>query len=160
MKLISACLCGINCKYNGGNNLNPYYLDLLRQGDLIPICPEQLGGLTTPRTSSEVVGGTGEDVINGRAQVFTRNGHDVTESLLSGAKETLKIAIQVKADVAILQSRSPSCGCGHIYDGTFTGKLVEGDGVTTAMLKSNGITVWNDQNYLRDKGVCTSIESS
>ena len=148
MKLISACLCGINCKYNGGNNLNPYFLEMLRQEDLIPICPEQLGGLPTPRSACEVVGGTGDDVIIGHAQVFTRDGRDFTEFFLKGAQETLSIAAQADVDGAILQSRSPSCGHGKIYDGTFTGKLIDGDGVTTALLKKNGIKVWNDQDYL------------
>ncbi|PKM76806.1 MAG: DUF523 domain-containing protein [Firmicutes bacterium HGW-Firmicutes-15] len=160
MKLISACLCGINCKYNGGNNMNPYYWALLRQGGFIPICPEQLGGLPTPRTASEVVGGTGEDVINGNAQVFTRDGQDLTNSFLKGAQETLRIAIQTGIDGAILQSRSPSCGHGKIYDGSFTGNLIDGNGVTVALLKKNDIKIWNDQDYLREKGVCISIESS
>ena len=160
MKLISACLCGVNCKYNGGNNLHPYYLKLLRQGDFIPVCPEQLGGLPAPRSACEVVGGTGEDVINGHAQVRTRAGQDLTDVFLKGAQETLSIAIQTGIDGAILQSRSPSCGHGKIYDGTFTGKIINGDGVTTALLKKNGIKVWNDQDYLFEKGVCISIESS
>jgi uncharacterized protein YbbK (DUF523 family) len=160
VKLISACLCGINCKYNGGNNLNPYYWELLRQGDFIPICPEELGGLPTPRSACEVVGGTGDDVINGQAQVISRDGQDLTDVFIKGAQETLRVAIQNGVDGAILQSRSPSCGYGKIYDGTFTGKLIDGDGVTTALLKKNDIKVWNDQDYLGEKGVCISIESS
>lgn len=153
MKIISACLCGINCKYNGDDNLHPYYWELLRQGEFIPVCPEQLGGLPTPRSACELAGGTGEDVIDGKAKVITRDGNDLTQSFLKGAQETLRIARQVGADVAILQRRSPSCGCSKIYDGTFTGKLVDGDGVTAALLKRNGIKVWNDQDYLCEKGV-------
>jgi len=160
LKIVSACLCGINCKYNGGNNLNPYFLDLLSVGELIPVCPEQLGGLPTPRTACEIAGGTGIGVIDGQARALTRDGRDVTDSLLKGAQETLLIAIQASADEAILQSRSPSCGNGKIYDGTFTGKLINGDGVTSALLKQHGIRVWNDQDYLREKGVCTGIESN
>ncbi len=160
MKLISACLCGINCKYNGENNLNPYYWELLRQGDFIPVCPEQLGGLPTPRSACEVVDGTGDDVINGQAQIMTSDGRDLTDLFLKGAQETLNIAIQNGVDGAILQSRSPSCGHGKIYDGSFTGNLIDGDGVTAALLKKNGIKIWNDQDYLREKGVCISIEGS
>ncbi len=153
MKLISACLCGINCKYNGDDNLNPYYWEQLKQGGFIPVCPEQLGGLATPRSACEIAGGTGEEVIGGQAKVITREGRDLTDSFLRGAQETLRLAQQMGVDGAILQSRSPSCGCGKVYDGTFTGKLVAGDGVTAALLKRNGIKVWNDQDYLCEKGV-------
>lgn len=160
MKIVSACLCGINCKYNGGNNLNPYFLDLLAKGEVIPICPEQMGGLPTPRNACELAGGTGMDLIEGRAMAFTRDGDEVSSALLRGAQETLRIALEGCLDEAILQSRSPSCGVGLIYDGTFAHRLIRGDGVTAAMLKQHGIQVWNEQNYLREKGVCTSIESS
>jgi uncharacterized protein YbbK (DUF523 family) len=160
MKLISACLCGINCKYNGESNINPLYWELLRQGGFIPVCPEQLGGLPTPRSACEIVGGTGEDVINGDAPVLTADGRDLTDWFLRGARETLRIAIQTGVDGVVLQSRSPSCGHGMIYDGTFTGKLIAGHGVTAALLKKNGIKVWNDQEYLYEEGVCTEIESS
>jgi len=160
LKIVSACLCGINCKYNGGNNLNPYFLDLMGEGELIPVCPEQLGGLPTPRAACELAGGSGLDVIKGHALAYTLDGMDVTSGLLRGAQETLSIAINASIEEAILQSRSPSCGNGIIYDGTFTRKLINGDGVTSALLKQHGIRVWNDQEYLREKGVCTDIESS
>lgn len=153
MKLISACLCGINCKYNGGNNLNPYFLELLADGELIPVCPEQLGGLPTPRSASEISGGTGKDVIAASALVINRNGLDVTCPFLKGAEETLSLAIHASVDGAILKSGSPSCGSGSIYDGTFTHKMIEGDGVTAAMLKQHGIPVCNEQEFLRQKGV-------
>lgn len=153
MKLISACLCGVNCKYNGGNNLNPYFLELLTDGELIPVCPEQLGGLPTPRSACEISGGTGEDVIAASALALNRNGLDVTGALLKGAEETLSLAIHANVDGAILKSGSPSCGSGAIYDGTFTHKMIEGDGVTAAMLKQHGILVWNEQEFLREKGV-------
>jgi len=158
--IISACLCGINCKYNGGSNLNPFYRQLLSQGELLPLCPEQLGGLSTPRTVCEITGGSGLDVVEGQARVHTLDGCDVTDNLLKGAREVLQIAIDSGAEAAILKSRSPSCACGQIYDGSFSGKLVMGDGVSAALLKMNGIKVWNDQEYLNDKGVCTGIESS
>lgn len=160
MKIISACLCGINCKYDGSNNLNPYFLDLLARGNFIPVCPEQLGGLSTPRTPCEIAGGTGLDVITGKAFTYTSDGRDVTEAFLKGARETLSIVLNAGVEEAILKSRSPSCGSGIIYDGTFTGNVINGDGVTTALLKQHGIKVWNEQEYLREKGVCTIIESS
>jgi uncharacterized protein YbbK (DUF523 family) len=160
MKIISACLCGINCKYNGGNNFNPYFLEMLIHGEVIPMCPEQLGGLPTPRTACEIHGGTGADLLAGRAVALTRTGKDVTAAFLKGAQEVLNIAVQVDAKGAILKSRSPSCGVGMIYDGTFTGRMMSGDGVTAAMLKQHGIKVWNEQEYLREEGVCTNIESS
>ena len=160
LKIVSACLCGINCKYNGGNNLHPYFLNLLAAGEVIPICPEQIGGLPTPRDACEIVGGTGMDLISGRAMALTRLGIDVSEDLLKGAQETTHIALELRVDAAILQSRSPSCGVGMIYDGTFAHRLISGDGVTAAMLKQHGIPVWNEQDYLREQGVCSSIESS
>lgn len=160
MKLVSACLCGINCKYDGGNNLGPYFAELLAMGEVIPVCPEQLGGLTTPRSACEISGGTGLDVVQGNALVINRHGMNVTPNLIRGAEETLSIAIQAAVDGAILKRGSPSCGSGNIYDGTFTHKMIIGDGVTTAMLKRHGFQVWNEEEYLRDKGVWTSIESS
>jgi uncharacterized protein YbbK (DUF523 family) len=153
VKLISACLCGIKCKYNGKDNLSPYFWEQLKKGDLIPVCPEQLGGLPTPRSACELVGGTGKDVINKKAKVISSDGRDLTDFFLKGAQETLRIAVQTDVDGVILQSRSPSCGCGQIYDGTFSGKLIVGDGITAALLKQNGIKVWNDQDYLNEKGV-------
>ncbi|MDD4802231.1 MAG: DUF523 domain-containing protein [Syntrophomonas sp.] len=153
MKLISACLCGINCKYNGKNNLNKYYWDLLQQGDIIPVCPEQLGGLPTPRSACEIVGGTGKHVINGQAPVISSAGKDFSAQFIKGAHETLRIALQAGIDTAIFKSRSPSCGNGTIYDGTFSGNLIAGEGVTAALLKKNGIKVYNDQDYLKEKGV-------
>ena len=147
MKLISACLCGINCKYNGANNSHPCFLELLQQGELLPVCPEQLGGLPTPRLACEILGGSGAEVIQGQAQVINKAGKDLSAFFIKGAQVSLQQAQQAGVSEAILQSRSPSCGCGKIYDGTFTGKLITGDGVTAALLKMNGIKVWNDEDY-------------
>jgi uncharacterized protein YbbK (DUF523 family) len=150
--LISACLTGVNCKYNGGNNLHPTFAALLKNGTVIPICPEQLGGLSTPRICSEIVCGDGKDVLEGRAQVITKNNEDVTESFIKGALETLNIAKRSHADLVILKNCSPSCGVGKIYDGTFSKRTVPGDGVTAALLKNNGIAVISEQDFLeRDK---------
>lgn len=151
MKLISACLCGINCKYNGKNNLNLYFAELLKEGDVIPVCPEQLGGLTTPRLPAEIKAGSGQDVLAGNSKVFNKNGDDVTDMYVKGAYETLKIAQLAGIDTAILKSRSPSCGSGYIYDGSFSYKLRQADGVTAALLRENGIRVMDEDEYL-EKG--------
>lgn len=135
MILISACLAGMNCKYSGGNNLNEKVVELLKKGDAILVCPEQLGGLPTPRVGAEI------KVIDGKRYVFTKDGRDVTEEYERGAKEVLDLAKRINATKAILKSRSPSCGVNIIYDGTFTKTIIEGDGVTTKLLRENGIEV-------------------
>lgn len=133
MIIISACLCGINCKYSGENNLNSNALKLLKEGKAILVCPEQLGGLTTPRIPCEIMGGDGEDVLNGEAKVISKEGKDCTKEFLKGAYEALKIAKEVNAKKAIFKSKSPSCGCGKIYDGSFSGNKIDGNGVTAAL---------------------------
>ena len=153
MKLVSACLCGVNCKYNGKNNINLYFMELLREGEVIPVCPEQLGGLPTPRKPAEILGGSGQDVLAGNSRVVTRDGLDVTEYYIKGAYETLKIAQLADADTAVLKSRSPSCGNGYIYDGSFSYKTRKADGVTAALLKENGIRVTDEDDYM-EKGEC------
>lgn len=151
VRVISACLCGINCKYNGANNVQEYFLNELRQGQILPLCPEQLGGLTTPRSACEIVGGSGEDVLAGRARVINVAGEDLSVSFIKGAQECLALMQQAGIDEAVLQRRSPSCGVGRIYDGSFSGHLIAGDGVTAALFKKHGIKVWNDEDYLHSK---------
>jgi uncharacterized protein YbbK (DUF523 family) len=146
--LISACLTGINCKYNGGNNLHSIFEALLKTGTVIPVCPEQLGGLTTPRICCEILGGDGNAVLEGQARVITRNNEEVTENYKKGAFETLKIAKKSLADLVILKNCSPSCGVGEIYDGTFSKRIIPGDGVTAALLKNNGFVVINEKAFL------------
>lgn len=147
--LVSACLCGINCKYNGGNNLKPEILELFKEGKAIPVCPEQLGGQRTPRAAHEIINGTGADVLDGNCKVLGPNGDDdATEEFLKGAYETLKIAGQCDAKVAILKARSPSCGHGMIYDGTFSGNKILGNGVTAELLQRNGIKVYTEEDKL------------
>lgn len=138
MILVSACLLGINCKYNGCSNLNEQALKLK---DPIPFCPEQLGGLSTPRPPAEIVGGDGKDVLQGRAKVLTGTGKDVTSYFLAGAEMSARLAEITKAKTAVLKSNSPSCGVNVIYDGTFTGSKKQGDGVTAALLKKCGLHV-------------------
>ncbi|MCD3352034.1 DUF523 domain-containing protein [Clostridium botulinum D/C] len=145
MIVISACLCGIDCKYSGGNNLNPKALKLLKKGKAILVCPEQMGGLGTPRTPCEIMGGEGEDVLNGEAKVISKEGVDCTKEFLKGAYKALKIAKEVNAKKAIFKSKSPSCGFGKIYDGNFSGNKIDGNGVTSALFLKNGIKIVTEE---------------
>lgn len=135
MILVSACLCGVNCKYNRKNNLNEECLELLKKGEALLVCPEQLGGLQTPRNPSEI------RIIDGETKVFMNDGTDVTENYKRGAEEVLNLAKKLNIKKAILKRKSPSCGCGEIYDGTFTNTLTNGNGITASLLLENGIEV-------------------
>jgi len=142
MRLISACLLGLKCAWDGTDNYrSDKAIKLLDTETLIPVCPEQLGGLKTPRAPQEIQGGSGEDVLDGKCKVLNKNGEDVTREFVAGAGETLRIARQFHIGEFIGKSNSPSCGCGRIYNGTFSQKSIAGDGVTTALLKRNGIGV-------------------
>jgi uncharacterized protein YbbK (DUF523 family) len=136
MKLCSACLLGVKCRYNGKSALNKKVVSLLRSEVLIPVCPEQLGGLPTPREPAEIVGN----------RVFTISGRDVTENFIRGAKETLRIAKLFNISEAIMKQGSPSCGFGRIYDGTFSGKTRKGEGVTATLLKKHGIKIVTEED--------------
>ncbi|MBQ9279542.1 MAG: DUF523 domain-containing protein [Clostridia bacterium] len=140
MYFISACLVGVNCKYNGGNNLNEKALALVKAGKAIPVCPEQLGGLTTPRIPSEI------KVLDGKRRVMNKENHDVTENFEKGAKEVLELAKKLNIEKVILQSRSPSCGVGKVYSGNFDGELVDGNGIAAQLLIENGIEVVDAQD--------------
>jgi uncharacterized protein YbbK (DUF523 family) len=147
MKLISACLLGIKCVWSGDDKYkNERAIELSKIETLIPVCPEQLGGLSTPRAPQEIVGGTGDDVLDKKCKVINKNGEDVTRQFIKGAEETLKIACQLNIKEFIAKSASPSCGCGQIYDGTFSCKLIDGDGVTTALLRRNGIKIISEED--------------
>ena len=141
MILISACLCGIHCRYDGSARPDAELVELLQSGQAVPVCPEQLGGLATPRPSAEIIGGDGAAARAGTASVMSTAGDDVTTAFIKGAAETLHMARICRAERAILKANSPSCGCGAIYDGTFSGALKAGDGVTAALLKQHGIPV-------------------
>lgn len=145
MIIISGCLLGINCRYNGGHNLKSELLKLMQQGRAIPVCPEQLGGAPTPRVPCEIVGGNGLEVLMGRAKVINSFGEDASELFIKGAIEVLKIAEASGASEAILKERSPSCGVTKTYDGSFSGKVVCGIGVTAAILKNSGIKLWTEE---------------
>ena len=144
MYLISACLCGVNCKYNGLNNYNEICDNLFASGKAILVCPEQLGGLPTPRIPSEIIGKS-LDILNNNGLVIDKNGRDVTPQFIKGAQETLKIAKAIGAKKAILKEGSPSCGCNFIYDGSFSGNKIRGKGLTAYMLEREGIKVISEK---------------
>ena len=129
--LVSACLLGCPCRYDGKSKPNDAVLALMEHHTLIPICPEQMGGLATPRVPAERKGGG----------VFTERGGDVTEQYRRGAEEALRLAQLYGCKYAILKERSPSCGSGQIYDGSFSRRLIDGNGVTAQLLKAHGIKV-------------------
>ena len=134
--LISACLLGINCKYSGGNNALPEKtLDALwGRYCLIPVCPECAGGLPVPRVPAERRG----------TKVMTRDGRDVTAAYEAGAQTALRLARGFGCRAALLKERSPSCGSGEIYDGSFSGTLIPGEGVAAGLLRENGIAVFGE----------------
>ena len=136
--MISACLTGENCKYNGGSNLRPELLALLSGHTLVPVCPEVLGGLPVPRIPAEIVDGT----------VINREGVSVDAAFRRGAEKALEIAAAEQPDLIILQPRSPSCGAGQIYDGTFSGTLVRGKGVFAEMAVNAGFRVMDAEDAL------------
>ena len=126
--MVSACLTGENCKYNGGNNRNEKVLQLLADNEIITVCPEQMGGLPTPRVPAEIKDGV----------VTAKDGRIVDEQFRTGARKCLEIAMREQPDLIVLQSRSPSCGVKQRYDGTFTGTLTKGAGVAARLLMDNG----------------------
>lgn len=140
--MVSACLTGVNCKYNGGSNRNEKLIALLAGNEVIEVCPEQMGGLPTPRVPSEIRDGV----------VTARDGRIVDEQFRLGARKCLEIALREKPDVIVLQSRSPSCGVGKRYDGTFSGTLTEGSGVTAQLLADNGFRVMDVEDFVSQKG--------
>lgn len=131
MKIVSACLAGVHCRYDCQAKTRNDVAEMVRAGEAIPVCPEQLGGLSTPRPPAEGKGG----------KIMTKTGLDVTSQYLKGAEEALEIARLCGADEALLKSKSPMCGSGRIYDGTFSGTLIEGNGVFAELLKKHGIKV-------------------
>ena len=133
MFIVSACLAGYRCRYDGEIKPDPEIVALVKSGQAVPVCPEMAGGLPCPRVPSErTADGT---------RVLAKDGKDVTDAFFAGAEETLRIARLYGCDHAILKARSPSCGLGMIYDGTFTGTLRTGNGVTTDLLLKSGLTV-------------------
>jgi len=134
-KLVSACLLGMDCKYDGGNRLSKKVLKFCQREGCLPICPEILGGLPTPRPPCQILGGDGKDVLRGKAKVIGRDGKNYTQFFIKGAKEVLKIAKILNAKEAILKENSPSCGKRR------TGIFRRGEGVLTALLRKNKIKI-------------------
>jgi uncharacterized protein YbbK (DUF523 family) len=150
MKIVSACLAGIKCRWNGENDVNEKIKEMVEKREAIAFCPEVLGDLAIPRKSCGVYGGLGEDVLNNKATVRTiDDGEDLTEHFLKGANEFLKIAKSKNIKEAVLRTPSPSCGCGKTWqlDDKFVNHVVDGDGVTAALLKKNGIKVYTEENF-------------
>jgi len=148
--LISACLVGHFCRYDGGTCPLPeaFKRQLEDRFDLIPFCPEEEGGLSTPRVPAEIQGGTGADVLTGKARVLNRNGEDVTAAYLRGAQKAAATVRKERITVAVLKARSPACGPGQIYDGSFSGRLKPGDGVTAAMLRTLKVRIFSEEDLL------------
>jgi uncharacterized protein YbbK (DUF523 family) len=147
MILVSACLCGMCTTWKSDANTIEEIKSLLAEGKCIPLCPEQLGGLPTPRPPAEISGGSAEDVLDGKARVLRQDGTDVTDCFIRGAEETLKIAKLLNPETIILKENSPSCGVAYVYDGTHTGKRIPGAGITTALLKRHGFKVISEKKY-------------
>lgn len=145
MILISACLLGTRVKYNGEANLTQWLARHFDPELFLPVCPEQLGGLPTPRPPAEILNLDGKDVVAGRGLVYNKEGTDVTRDYLAGAHKTLQLALEHQVTVAILKERSPSCGVSLIYDGRFNGTRHPGQGVTAALLAQHGIQVYSEQ---------------
>ena len=137
--IVSACLLGENCKYNGGNNKCDDVIALAEKFEIIPVCPECFGGLPIPRVPSEIKDG----------RVHSKTGEDLTEAFLSGAEQTLYIAKEANAPCAVLKENSPSCGFGKIYDGTFSGNKIDGNGITAQLLYDNEIQIFGESQVKR-----------
>ena len=137
--IVSACLLGENCKYNGGNNKCDDIIALAEKFEIIPVCPECFGGLPIPRVPSEIRDG----------RVYSKTGEDLTEAFLSGAEQTLYIAREANAPCAVLKENSPSCGFGKIYDGTFSGNKIDGNGITAQLLYDNEIQIFGESQVKR-----------
>ncbi|MBQ9687074.1 MAG: DUF523 domain-containing protein [Oscillospiraceae bacterium] len=138
MILVSECLTGVNCRMDGKSKLIPEIKKLVDEGQAVPVCPEVLGGLPTPRTPSEIVDG----------RVVNAAGEDVTEAFTRGAQEVLRICRESGCTAAVMKSKSPSCGCGLIHNGRFDGGLTAGNGVCTQLLLDAGIPVMTEKEFL------------
>ena len=134
--VVSACLAGRRCKYNGGSNPCDQVVRLVKEGKALPVCPESLSGLPCPREPSERIGD----------KFFSKSGKDITEEFCKGTNQALKISLESGARKAIVKSRSPSCGFGSIYDGSFSGKVTSGNGIWTESLIRNGFVIFTEEN--------------
>ena len=140
MIFVSACLLGENCKYSGGNNRNEAVISFLNDKEYLAVCPERAGGLPAPRPPAEIRDG----------RVIDKEGKDVTAEFLLGAEKTLALAKKHRPELCILKANSPSCGCGEIYDGTFSGRKISGNGKTVDLLLKNGFSVITEKKIKKD----------
>ncbi|MFT8323332.1 MAG: DUF523 domain-containing protein [Bacillus sp. (in: firmicutes)] len=145
MIVVSSCLAGLMVRYNGTHSLDHKVQQLIQEKKAVAVCPELLGGFMTPREPAEIVGGDGQDVLEGKAKVLELGGKDVTALYIEGAYKTLKLAEDICATTVVLKENSPSCGSSFIYNGAFEGVKKEGMGVTTALLRNNGIKVISEE---------------
>ncbi|WP_338752933.1 DUF523 domain-containing protein [Bacillus sp. FJAT-52991] len=148
MILISSCLAGEAVRYDGAHCLDQPLKKLIEEGKAVMACPEVMGGLPIPREPAEIIGGDGQDVLEGKAQVVTKSGKDVTDMFIKGAYRMLEKAKEVQANVVILKENSPSCGSSMIYNGEFSGKKIAGNGVTAALLKQHGFRVISETDTI------------
>jgi len=149
--LISSCLVGINCRYDSKPNTSDKLLDLVKDGKAIFMCPEQTGGLSTPREPAEIeLGKNARDVLEGNGKVITKSGKNVTKEYIEGAQATLNLCKNLNVTVAILKARSPACSSSSVYDGTFSGSKISGNGITAELLKQKGIEVYDEENFPLD----------
>ncbi len=144
--LVSACLVGLDTRLDGHCRSFPTVATLARHYTLIPVCPEQLGGLSTPRPPAEIIGGSGDEVLRGNARVCTEEGRDVTAAYIKGAEQALRAARLNGVRMAVLKARSPSCGVDVTYDGTFSHTLRSGSGVAAARLQQDGFLLYTEEN--------------
>ncbi|MBU1088200.1 MAG: DUF523 domain-containing protein [Candidatus Omnitrophica bacterium] len=147
MIMVSACLAGTKCRYNGQDRANNIIVELKSKDKVVEVCPEIIAGFSTPRLPCEIVGGTGVDVINGQAIVVNNLGEDITQLIVKGCYQALESAKNNKIKLAVMKSKSVCCGAGQIYDGTFSRRLIPGDGILTVLLKQQGIKVLNSEQF-------------
>ncbi|TDM20626.1 DUF523 domain-containing protein [Macrococcoides canis] len=158
MILISSCLVGHPVRYDGRSKTNVIFAELVDKKKAIHACPEMLGGLTVPRAPAEIVGGDGDDCLDGRARVITTDGTDVTAEFIAGAKQTLQYCKDYNVSAVVLKANSPSCGSDQIYDGSFSGKLKAGNGVTAALLRRHDIHVMSEDEFVNNLDDASLIE--
>ncbi|MFC0471029.1 DUF523 domain-containing protein [Halalkalibacter kiskunsagensis] len=150
MILVSSCLAGLEVRYNGTHSLDNKISKLVKENKAVTVCPELLGGFSTPRKPAEIVGGDGADVLDGKAKVIDKSGKDVTELYIKGAYTTLEKAQKINATLIVLKENSPSCGSSFIYNGEFSGEKIVGNGVTSALLKRNGLQVISEEQIVEN----------
>jgi uncharacterized protein YbbK (DUF523 family) len=158
--IVSSCLVGKKCAYDGGNRYSGAVLALCEKYGYVDICPEVSGGLSIPREAHEINGGSGEDVLDGKCKVVAPSGKDVSAYFLRGAEITLGKAVTNDVALAVMKGRSPSCGSGRIYAGSFDGKLKDGNGVTAALLIRNGITVFAEEEMPEAAKVLEGLQNA